>query len=281
MLLSGYSLPDHMMSPPGRKFIYFDKLSLPFIFAEPAPILPRTALPKPLMAFWLETDMHKACEIGRLAGYDGVIFDMEHGTIEEMALDRLVPFCNSLGLASFVRVREANQARIQIALDCGARGVILPQIRDLEHARLAAAFAKYPPRGTRGMGYSRIHSYGPADDAWVKAQNERTICYVMIETHGAIQSCNAIAELDCVDGLFIGPSDLSLNRGRGMFACRDDDIADMDLIAKSASAHGKLWAAAAGHPQYRAAALAREPHLLAVADDLSALKSGFESLLTG
>ena len=270
-----------MMSPPGRKFIYFDKLALPSIFRWPLPILPRTLLPKPLMAFWLETDMHKACEIGRLAGYDAVIFDMEHGTIEEMALDRLVPFCSGLGLTSFVRLREANQARIQIALDCGARGVILPQIRDLEHAKIASAAAKYPPRGSRGMGYSRIQSYGAADDAWVKAQNETTICYVMIETHGAIQSCDAIAGLDCVDGLFIGPSDLSLNRGRGMFACRDDDIADMDRIAKAALSKGKVWAAAAGNPRYRGEALKRAPHLLAVADDLSALKSGFGSLLAG
>jgi len=236
-------------------------------------------LPKPLTAFWLETDMHKACEIGRLTGYDAVIFDMEHGTIEDMALDRLVPFCNGLGLASFVRVREPNQARIQIALDCGAKGVILPQIRDLDHARLASAFAKYPPRGTRGMGYSRIQAYGAADDQWVKAQNDTTICYLMIETHGAIQSCEAIAGLDCVDGLFIGPADLSLNRGRGMFSCRKDDIIDMDRIAKAASSKGKIWAVAAGHPQYRAEALAREPHLMAVADDLSALKSGFETLL--
>jgi 4-hydroxy-2-oxoheptanedioate aldolase len=233
------------------------------------------------MAFWLETDMHKACEIGRLAGYDSVVFDMEHGTIEDMALDRLVPFCNAIGLASFVRVREPNQARIQIALDSGASGVILPQIRDLEHARLASAAAKYPPRGVRGMGYSRIQAYGAADDAWVKAQNDATLCYVMIETQGAIQSCEAIAELEGVDGLFIGPSDLSLNRGRGMFACRKEDIADMDRIAKAAASKGKLWAAAAGHPQYRAEALARGPHLLAVADDLSALKAGFESLLAG
>jgi len=66
-----------------------------------------------------------------------------------------------------------------------------------------------------------------------------------------------------------------------MFACRDDDIADMDRIAKAALSNGKVWAAAAGHPRYRDEALARQPHLVAVADDLSALKSGFESLLAG
>jgi 4-hydroxy-2-oxoheptanedioate aldolase len=240
-----------------------------------------SVLPQPLLAFWLESDAHKSCEIARLAGFDTVIFDMEHGTIGETALDRLVPFCNYLGLATFVRVREANQARIQIALDSGASGVILPQIRDIEHVRNMSRAAKFPPRGVRGMGFSRIQDYGPADDAWVAAQNERTTCYVMIETQGTFDACEAIAEMECVDGLFIGPSDLSLNRGRGMFSCKPADIADMDRIASAAKASGKLWGAAAGHSVYRAEASTRQPDLLAVGDDLTALRLGFGALAAG
>jgi 4-hydroxy-2-oxoheptanedioate aldolase len=238
-------------------------------------------LPQPLLAFWLESDAHKTCEIARLAGYDTVIFDMEHGTIGETALDRLVPFCNHLGLVTLVRVREANQARIQIALDSGARGVILPQIRDIEHARNISPAAKFPPRGARGIGFSRIQGYGAADDAWVAAQNDGTTCYLMIETQGAFDGCEAIAGMECVDGLFIGPSDLSLNRGRGMFSCKPADIADMDRIATAARAAGKLWGAAAGHSAYRAEASSRKPDLLAVGDDLTALRLGFGALAAG
>jgi 2-keto-3-deoxy-L-rhamnonate aldolase RhmA len=206
---------------------------------------------------------------------------MEHGTIEEVALDRLLPFCNGLGLTTLVRIREANQARIQIALDCGARGVLLPQLRDLGHARSVAAASKFPPRGARGMGFSRIQHYGAADDAWLAAQNSGTACYAMIETREAFEHCEAIAGLDCVDGLFIGPSDLSLARGRGMFRATDADIADLDRIAAAAVAAGKVWGAAAGHPAYRAAVVARHPHFYSVADDLSALRIGFDRLLAG
>ena len=236
-------------------------------------------LPKPIIAFWLESDAHKTCEVARLAGYDAVIFDMEHGTIEEMALDRLVPFCNGLGLVTLVRVRDGTASRIQIALDCGAKGVILPQIRNLEHAQSVAAAAKFPPRGTRGMGYSRIQDYGSADDRWLSAQNDGTSCYAMVETPGALDECEAIAGLDCVDGLFVGPGDLSLTRGRGMFSSQEADIADMERIAAAAKSAGKLWGAAAGHRGYRAQVLAQAPDLLAVADDLSALRSGFDALL--
>jgi 4-hydroxy-2-oxoheptanedioate aldolase len=236
-------------------------------------------LAKPIVAFWLESDSHKSCEIARLAGYDAVIIDMEHGTVEEMALDRLLPFCNGLGLFTFVRIREGTQARIQIALDCGAKGVIAPQIRDLEHARRVSTAAKYPPRGTRGMGFSRIQNYGAADDAWVTAQNDGTLCYLMIETPRAFEQCEAIAELDCVDGLFVGPSDLSLTRGRGMFSCSSGDIADMNRIARTAKAAGKLWGVAAGNRDYRAHAMSRDPDLVTVADDLSAMRIGFDALL--
>jgi 2-dehydro-3-deoxyglucarate aldolase/4-hydroxy-2-oxoheptanedioate aldolase len=230
-------------------------------------------------AFWLESDNHKACEIAQLAGYQIVIFDMEHGTLDEPMLDRLIPFCNGLGLETYVRVSESTQPRIQMALDIGAAGVILPQIRDYEHARFAASFAKYPPRGTRGLGYSRTQRYEAATDAFVSAENARRQCYVMIETAEAFAQAAQIAQLDCVDGLFIGPADLSLARVRGVFAARPEDIADMKDIASAAKAAGKPWAVAAGNAVYRKAALALGPSFATSADDLSALSVGFRGLL--
>jgi len=229
-------------------------------------------------AFWLESDNQKACEIAHLAGYQIVIFDMEHGTLDEPLLDRLIPFCNGIGLETYVRVGESTQPRIQMALDIGATGVILPQIRDLAHAESAASFAKYPPRGGRGLGYSRTQQYGAASDAFVAAENNLRRCYVMIETVEAFAQAAQIAKLDCVDGLFIGPADLSLARGRGVFATRPEDIADMTEIATVAKAAGKPWAVAAGNAVYRKAALALGPSFATSADDLSALLSGFRQL---
>jgi 2-dehydro-3-deoxyglucarate aldolase/4-hydroxy-2-oxoheptanedioate aldolase len=230
-------------------------------------------------AFWLESDNQKACEIARLAGYEIVIFDMEHGTLAEPLLDGLIPFCNGIGLETYVRVSEATQPRIQMALDMGANGVILPQICDAAHAEKAASFAKYPPRGGRGMGYSRTQNYGGATDAYVAAENAERRCYVMIETATALREVSKIARLDCVDGLFIGPADLSLALGRGVFAARPEDIADMTHIAAAAKEAGKSWAVAAGNPTYRKAALPLAPAFATSADDLSALLVGFRQIL--
>jgi 2-dehydro-3-deoxyglucarate aldolase/4-hydroxy-2-oxoheptanedioate aldolase len=230
-------------------------------------------------AFWLESDHQKACEIARLAGYEIVIFDMEHGTLDEPALDRLVPYCNGLGLETYVRVSEPTRPRIQLALDIGAKGVILPQIADLAHAATAAAYAKYPPLGTRGLGYSRTQDYGAATDGFIDSENATRRCYVMIETASALQDVAAIAGLDCVDGLFVGPGDLSLTRGRGVFGARPTDVEDMAAIAAAAKTAGKPWAVAAGHAGYRQAALALGPAFATSADDLSALAMGFRAML--
>jgi 4-hydroxy-2-oxoheptanedioate aldolase len=230
-------------------------------------------------AFWLETDNQKACEIAHVVGYQVVIFDMEHGVLDEKSLDRLVPFCAGIGLETYVRVSESTQPRIQIALDIGANGVILPQIRDLAHARVAASYSKYPPCGARGLGYGRTQQYGAASDPFIAAENAQRLCYVMIETASAFEDVSEIASLECVDGLFVGPADLSLARKRGVFAARPEDIADMARIARAARQVGKPWAVAAGNPAYRNEALLRGPAFATSADDLSALMLGFRQML--
>jgi 4-hydroxy-2-oxoheptanedioate aldolase len=230
-------------------------------------------------AFWLETDNQKACEIARIVGYEVVIFDMEHGVLEEKSLDRLVPFCAGIGLETYVRVSESTQPRIQMALDIGATGVILPQIKDLAHAQAASSYSKYPPHGVRGLGYGRTQQYAAASDAFIAAENAQRLCYVMIETASALEEVFEIAKLECVDGLFVGPGDLSLTRKRGVFSARPEDISDMARIAAAASQAGKLWAVAAGNPDYRKEALLRGPAFASSADDLSALMLGFRQML--
>lgn len=231
------------------------------------------------IAFWLETDSQKACEIARLVGYDLVIFDMEHGILDDAALDRLVPFCLGIGLSAYVRVSEATQPKIQTALDIGATGVILPQIRSAVHAREVTQFAKFPPLGTRGMGYSRSTAYGAATNEFIEHENKGRICFAMIETATAFEEAEAIAALPCVDGLFIGPADLSLARGRGVFSATLEDVYDLQSVVATARRAGKLWAAATGNLSYRAEALSLEPAFVTAADDLSALYAGFKSLL--
>ena len=233
---------------------------------------------KPDLAFWLERSNVAACEIAKLVGYQIVVIDMEHGAIGEEACDVIVAHCRAIGLTCYVRVASAERLRIQQALDFGADGVMLPQLADLAHAREACAHAKYPPLGSRGIGYSRTMSYGAydnVDDGFFAAENRRTVCHAMIETPGALADVAAIAALDTVDGLFIGPSDLSMTRGRGSFKFSDGDAADFRAVAAACRAHGKALGLPAPGPKAFALAEAEGASYVTVSDDITALRLGF------
>jgi 4-hydroxy-2-oxoheptanedioate aldolase len=229
----------------------------------------------PALAFWLEYPSLPACEIAALCGYDAVIFDHEHGVMPQADADRLTLACKRLGLTVYSRVASAERVAVQHALDAGVDGVILPQIADLAHARAVTALAKYPPLGSRGVGYSRAMGYDGVAPDFFERENCRTLCWPMIETPGALADAAAIAALDTVDGLFVGPADLSMTRGRGVFRATDKDLADLAKVAAAAKATGKSWALPAPGAKVFAFARRHGASLVTVGDDLTALRVGF------
>jgi 2-keto-3-deoxy-L-rhamnonate aldolase RhmA len=234
----------------------------------------------PLLGFWLETDNLAACEIGAIVGYDIVVLDMEHGAISTDAANRLVSHAKRLGLTVYSRVATAARVPIQQALDFGADGVIVPQITGVAHARDVAALAKYPPLGSRGIGFSRTMHYGGVDDAFLDAENRRTLCFLMIETPDALRDAEQIASLETVDGLFIGPSDLAATRGRGLPKESKEDEADARSAAEAAVRMKKRWGIPAGTPKAFAFARKLGADFVTINDDLSAMRAGLEQALS-
>ncbi|MBM3600085.1 MAG: 4-hydroxy-2-oxovalerate aldolase [Alphaproteobacteria bacterium] len=168
---------------------------------------------------------------------------------------------------------------IQQALDAGADIVTVPQIRDVEHARMAASYAQHPPLGTRGVGHRRINrNTGFAAD-FCERENERTRFIAMIETEEAFDDMARIAALSGVDGLFIGPGDLSMTRGRGLNKDTPEDAADHKRIIDTAIAAGKPWSMAAGHPKRRKMAIERGAAFITISDDVSAMYGGLAQSL--
>ncbi|HET8728496.1 MAG TPA: aldolase/citrate lyase family protein [Alphaproteobacteria bacterium] len=231
---------------------------------------------EPDLAFWLMTSNDAACEIATLLGFAAVIIDMEHGTFEVASAARVVAYSKACGLRVFTRVDEAKRVAIQHALDSGADGVILPQIRDAEHAREAASYAKFPPLGVRGYGGGRTVNYLPAPHHFVVAENSRTQCWAMIETVRALEEVETIAALETIDGLFIGPNDLSLARGRGEYRADGRDHDDIRRIAEAANRNGKPWAMPVASAVDRRFTRSLGISFMAVTDDLTALRNGLE-----
>ncbi len=233
---------------------------------------------QPIPGFWLQRPNLPALEIAALTGYELVVLDMEHGALTQEACDTLVALGCALGLAVLVRVAESERILIQQALDYGATGVMLPMIRDAMHAAEASAYSKYPPLGRRGVGGGRAFEYGAyqeIDKSFHEASNSKTRCHVMIETAKALEDVDAIAALPTVDGLFVGPSDLSLARGRGAFRFASSDKEDFRRVARACKSHGKLLGLPASTPA--ALSLAQEvgAAYVTLTDDLSAHRIGF------
>jgi 4-hydroxy-2-oxoheptanedioate aldolase len=232
-----------------------------------------------MIGCWITTPSHWACEVTAAVGYDAVFIDLEHGTINPESADRMIAVSRSIGLRVFVRVGGAERVPIQQALDAGAHGLVLPQIESLAHATRSAAYAKYPPLGTRGMGTPRSQAYGDTPSGFVEGENRSTQCFIMIETPGALRDAQEIAALDTVDGLFMGPYDLSLTRGRGQYAVTEADRHDARAIAQAAKAAGKLLGMPLGSDADLAFARSVGADVTTVADDIFALKAGLADAL--
>ncbi|HEX9448007.1 MAG TPA: aldolase/citrate lyase family protein [Dongiaceae bacterium] len=226
------------------------------------------------LAFWLMTPNENACEIASILGYGTVIIDIEHGTFEPSTAARSVTIAKALGMTVYTRVDSAERVPIQHALDFGSDGVILPQIESLQHARSATAFSKFPPLGARGFGGGKTVNYMPAPRQFVEAENRRTKCWAMIETVQALEEVEQIAALDTVDGLFIGPNDLSLARGRGEYLADGSDHADIKRVALAAQAHDKPWAMPIASTQDLSFARNLNIAFMAMTDELTALRDG-------
>jgi len=196
------------------------------------------------LATWLKTPSLHALEIARAVGFKVIVLDLEHGFQSVNGSEPVTALGRSMGLTMYSRIGMADRLSVQLALDFGSHGVIIPQIENLDHAREVCGYAKYPPLGSRGLGSNRTMKYGGVDDAFLATENARTKCFPMIESPGALRDGRAIAALDTVDGLFIGPGDLSLSRGRGNFAFQDADREDFATVVAACANAGKSWAAA-------------------------------------
>ena len=121
--------------------------------------------------------------------------------------------------------------------------------------------------------------YAGRDRAFVNVENTRTKCFIMIETPGALAEVETIAALPAVDGLFIGPADLSLTRGRGLYAAAETDRGDHRRVTAATRAARKTWAMPATTRETMDFAHGEGADFVVVADDMTALRTGFAAAL--
>ena len=161
---------------------------------------------------WLQTGNPVAAEILGNIGFDWIAADMEHTDLNEATFTNFVRALPA-GCMPFARVEANDTISIRKVLDCGARGVIVPLVNSREEAVKAVRAAKYPPVGERGFAFCKANCWGVRFDEYAVSANMDTVVIVMVESREAVENIDAILDVDGVDGVFIGPYDLSGSYG--------------------------------------------------------------------
>jgi 4-hydroxy-2-oxoheptanedioate aldolase len=171
----------------------------------------RLSSPTPLVFPWVGTPgAQLAGQIARL-GFDAVALDLQHSTIDMGEAAQMASAINAVGKPVIMRVRWNDPGIVNSALDMGAAAVIAPMTNTVDHVKALVRAAKYPPVGQRSWGgYTMLQSAGVAAGEYLKTANSQTLIIAMIETVEALDNLDAIAAVPGLDGLFVGPSDLSI-----------------------------------------------------------------------
>ena len=171
------------------------------------------------------------------ASLDWLFIDGEHGAFGIDALQNLLQAAN---IPALIRVSHAERIAVRDAVDIGAAGIIVPQVNSAQIAQDIVSWCRYPPAGTRGVGLTRASRYGFEFKDYLKSAAEETVIIVQAEHKDAVSEIEAIASVEGVDGILIGPYDLSASYGKaGMI--NDAEIQDaMDTICRACLSKNKV-----------------------------------------
>ncbi|MET8002694.1 HpcH/HpaI aldolase family protein [Nonomuraea glycinis] len=228
---------------------------------------------------WIKLSSPESVEIMAYAGFDFVVIDLEHTTLDLAAASTHIAMARALGVDPLVRVPDHGPSVIQRVLDAGAAGVVVPHVDTVEQARAVVRATCFPPRGDRGSGgTSRAGRWGllPRAD-YLEYGNEQALCVVQLESEAAIRNTREILALDGIGAAFVGPADLSMSMG---VAAGSDEVDRLvtSALAAAAAAGVPIGTASATSDQARAA-LARGYDYVVVSNDTSILASGGRAIV--
>jgi 2-dehydro-3-deoxyglucarate aldolase len=162
---------------------------------------------------WVTIPHPAIVEIMLAEKFDWLVLDMEHSAMSHESAQILISSIQSHGKAALVRVGRNDDLIIKRVLDSGADGVIVPMVNSKEDAAKAVSYVKYPPFGKRGVGLARAQNYGYGFDEYKNWLKESSVLICQIEHINAVEDIEGILNTPGVDGIIIGPYDLSASMG--------------------------------------------------------------------
>jgi 4-hydroxy-2-oxoheptanedioate aldolase len=246
--------------------------------------LPRNAFKKVLadhqrqVGLWCALTSPIAAEIIAGAGYDWIVVDGEHAPNDIPLLVAQLQAMRGGTAEPVFRVPWNDPVIIKRALDAGARSLLIPFIQNPEEARRAVAATRYPPLGIRGVAVApRANDYGRVQNYHKNAHLD-TCVLLQLETRAALEHIEAVAAVEGVDGIFIGPSDLAADFGHLGNAKHPDVRAALQDAARRIRAAGKSAGTLSGDINDVEPLFELGYNFIAVGSDVGILARGAEQI---
>jgi 2-dehydro-3-deoxyglucarate aldolase len=184
---------------------------------------------------WISIGNTSTAEIMARAGFEWLVVDLEHTAIDLGMACEMIRVIDLCGVTPLVRLTSNDANQIKRVMDAGAHGILVPMVCSAEEATKAVSATRYAPKGTRGVGLSRAQGYGATFAEYLAWQAEGPVVIVQIEHITAVDRLGDIISVPGVDGVIIGPYDLTCSMGiPGQFENPDflDAMARIRAIAR-------------------------------------------------
>lgn len=168
---------------------------------------------KAVFAGWTSIGHPQITEMIARSGVDFIGIDLEHSTISQEQAQRIIAACHADAVVCLPRVASHDPESIRRLLDSGADGILVPTVDTPDQVEKLIGIMKYPPLGKRGYGVARAQGYGHELKAYTTNWNQESILILQIESVRAVRNIEALLEFEEVDGVMIGPYDLSGSLG--------------------------------------------------------------------
>ena len=225
---------------------------------------------RPTINGWLSMGSAFAAEVLAEQGFDSLTVDMQHGMNDIRDAVAILQAIRASGVAPLARVPWLEPGIIMKSLDAGALGVICPMINNREQAERFVSYVRYPPGGVRSFGPTRALISAGAD--YYAHANNQVMCLAMVETMEGYQKIDEIVSTPGLDGVYIGPADLTIGitNGRlqpGFDREEEEMVTAIKRILDASTKAGILAGLHCGSPEYATKAIGWGFGLVTVSSD--------------
>jgi 4-hydroxy-2-oxoheptanedioate aldolase len=199
---------------------------------------------------WLQVPSSFSAEVMAHTGLDSLTIDMQHAPVDYESLVPMLQAISTTDTVPVVRVPWNDPGIIMRALDAGCYAVICPMVDTREQAEAFVGACRYPPAGYRSYGPYRAALYGGGD--YTEYADETVVTIAMVETREALENLDGIMDVEGLDAVFVGPSDLGQNLGYGPGPVREEPevVEAIDRVLAAARDRGLAAGIFAGTPEH-------------------------------